>query len=198
MQADHAQIRKLAAVLARYPNAGGALVLGLGCKNLTMDQFKEELGAYDPERVKFLIWQEAEDKIAAGAALLKELSGCAGRSQWEDIPAGELVAGMKCGGSDGLSSITANPAAVRCSDRLIALDGSTVLTAAGAHLSLFTAGRGTPFSAPASTVKVSANTALYERKPVWIDFNAGTADQGESLDFAGSRLLGFVLAAAGG
>jgi len=302
---DHAQTRKLLAALARHPNAGGVLVLGLGCENLTMDQFKAELGDYDPERVKFLICQEAEDELAAGTAALKGLAAYAGTFHREEIPAGELVVGMKCGGSDGLSGITANPTVGRFSDRLIALGGSTVLTevpemfgaesilfsrcadekvfqkavdmvedfkryftshgqvvyenpspgnkaggittledkscgcvqkggsaqivdvlrygdavtekglnllsgpgndlvsataltAAGAHLILFTTGRGTPFGAPAPTVKISTNTALYERKPGWIDFNAGTVAQGESLNAAGDRLLDFVLAVAGG
>lgn len=78
------------------------------------------------------------------------------------------------------------------------LVSATALTAAGAHLILFTTGRGTPFGAPAPTVKISTNTALYERKGGWIDFNAGTVAQGESLDGAGERLLDFVLEIAGG
>ena len=302
---DHAQTRKLLAALARHPNAGGVLVLGLGCENLTQAQFKEELGQWDDRRVKFLLCQEAEDEIAAGSALLRELAAYAGTFRREEIPAGELVVGMKCGGSDGLSGITANPAVGRFSDRLLALGGSTVLTevpemfgaegilfdrcadeavfqkavgmvedfkryftahgqvvyenpspgnkaggittledkscgcvqkggsarivdvlrygeavtkkglnllsgpgndlvsataltAAGAHLILFTTGRGTPFGAPAPTVKISTNTALYEKKSGWIDFNAGTVAQGESLDDAGERLLDFVLEIAGG
>ena len=100
MGADHAQTRKLLAALARHPNAGGVLILGLGCENLTMDQFKEELGSWDDKRVKFLVCQEAEDEIAAGSALLKELAAYAGTFQREELPAGELVVGMKCGGSD--------------------------------------------------------------------------------------------------
>ena len=125
---DHAQTRKLLAALVRHPNAGGVLVLGLGCENLTMDQFKEELGEWDSERVKFLVCQEEQDEIAAGAALLSQLAGYAASFRREDICASELVVGMKCGGSDGLSGITANPTVGRLSDRLIALGGSTVLT----------------------------------------------------------------------
>ncbi len=125
---DHAQTRKLLAALVRHPNAGGVLVLGLGCENLTMDQFKEELGEWDSERVKFLVCQEEQDEIAAGAALLSQLAGYAASFRREDICASELVVGMKCGGSDGLSGITANPTVGRFSDRLIALGGSTVLT----------------------------------------------------------------------
>ncbi|HAG70389.1 MAG TPA: altronate hydrolase, partial [Lachnospiraceae bacterium] len=78
------------------------------------------------------------------------------------------------------------------------LVSSTDLTAAGAHLILFTTGRGTPFGAPAPTVKISTNTALYEKKNGWIDFNAGSVAEGEPLDEAGDRLLDYVLEVAGG
>ena len=79
------------------------------------------------------------------------------------------------------------------------LVASTALTAAGAHLILFTTGRGTPFGAPAPTVKISTNTALFEKKGNWIDFNAGTVAEGaETLDQAGDRLLDYVLTVAGG
>ena len=78
------------------------------------------------------------------------------------------------------------------------LVSATALTAAGAHLILFTTGRGTPFGAPAPTVKISTNTALFEKKANWIDFNAGSVAQGESLDRAGDRLLDYVLSVASG
>ena len=305
MGADHVQTRKLLAALARHPNAGGVLVLGLGCENLTMDQFKAELGTWDERQVKFLVCQEAEDELTEGSRLLKELAEYAGTFRRQDIPAGELVVGMKCGGSDGLSGITANPAVGRFSDYLIAMGGSTILTevpemfgaesmifdrcmneavfqkavamvnafkrylvshgqtvyenpspgnkaggittledkscgcvqkggsaqitdvleyggfvtrkglnllsgpgndlvsttalaAAGAHLILFTTGRGTPFGAPVPTVKISSNTALYAKKGNWIDFDAGTVVQGESLDDIGAHLLDFVICIASG
>ena len=302
---DHAQTRKLLAALVRHPNAGGVLVLSLGCENLTQEQFKAELGEWDDRRVKFLVCQQVEDEFAAGAKLLEELADYAGQFRREELPASKLVVGMKCGGSDGLSGITANPTVGRFSDRLTALGGTTVLTevpemfggenilfsrceneavfrkavdmvnrfkdyfvshgqvvyenpspgnkaggittledkscgcvqkggsaqivdvleyaepvtrkglnllsgpgndlvsatdltAAGAHIILFTTGRGTPFGAPAPTVKISTNTPLYEKKHGWIDFNAGTVAQGENLDDAGERLLDFVLEIASG
>ena len=305
MGGDHAQTRKLLAALTRHPNAGGVLVLSLGCENLTHDQFVEELGEWDDRRVKFLTCQQVEDEFEAGAKLLAELAEYAGQFKRGELPASELVVGMKCGGSDGLSGITANPTVGRFSDRLTALGGSTVLTevpemfgaenilfsrcmdeevfnkavrmvnnfkeyfvshgqvvyenpspgnkaggittledkscgcvqkggsaqivdvleyaepvrkkglnllsgpgndlvsatdltAAGAHIILFTTGRGTPFGAPAPTVKISTNTALFEKKGNWIDFNAGTVAQGEDLDHAGDRLLDFVLEIASG
>ena len=78
------------------------------------------------------------------------------------------------------------------------LVSATDLTAAGVHMILFTTGRGTPFGAPAPTVKISTNTALYEKKGGWIDFNAGSVAEGESLDAAGERLMDFVLEIASG
>ncbi len=78
------------------------------------------------------------------------------------------------------------------------LVASTALTAAGVHMILFTTGRGTPFGAPVPTMKISSNTPLYERKKMWIDFNAGTVAQGESLDDAGDRLLNCVISVADG
>ena len=302
---DLEQTRKLLTALVKHPNAGGVLCLGLGCENLTLSLFKEALGEVDEKRVKFLITQEVEDELETGSALLKELAEYAGRFKREEMPVSELVVGMKCGGSDGLSGITANPAVGRFSDRLIALGGSTVLTevpemfgaenilfsrckdqavfekavtmvndfkkyftdhgqvvyenpspgnkdggittledkscgcvqkggsaqivdvlkyaepvtkkglnvlsgpgndlvsatdltAAGAHLILFTTGRGTPFGAPAPTVKISTNNALFEKKKNWIDFNAGSVVDGESLDAVGDRLLDFVCEIASG
>lgn len=237
--------------------------------------------------------------------LLAELAEYAGAFQREDISASKLVIGMKCGGSDGLSGITANPTVGRFSDYLVSIGGSTVLTevpemfgaerilfnrcqhkevfdkavsmvndfkayfvelgqvvyenpspgnkaggittledkscgcvqkggqaqivdvlryaepvvkrglnllsgpgndlvsatnltAAGAHMILFTTGRGTPFGAPAPTVKISTNTALAEKKSEWIDFNAGTVAEGEPLNDAGLRPLDYVLSVAGG
>lgn len=302
---DLVQTKKLLSALVKHPNAGAVLVLGLGCENLTLSMFQEELGSWNPDRVKFLVCQNVEDEIAEGSRILNELADYAGKFQREPIPASELIVGMKCGGSDGLSGITANPTVGRFSDRLIALGGSTVLTevpemfgaesilfdrceneivfekavdmvnafkdyfvshgqvvyenpspgnkaggittledkscgcvqkggsaqivdvlhyadsvtkkglnllsgpgndlvsataltATGAHMILFTTGRGTPFGAPAPTIKISTNSALYNKKGGWIDFNAGTVAEGEDLDHAGDRLLDFVLDVASG
>lgn len=302
---DHAQTRKLLASLVRHPNAAAVLVLGLGCENLTHEQFLEELGDYDAERVKFLTCQEVEDECLAGRTLLEKCAAYASQFKREPIPVSELVIGMKCGGSDGLSGITANPAVGRFSDMLVARGGSTVLTevpemfgaegflmnrcvneavfekavsmlngfkhyfishnevvydnpspgnrqggittledkscgcvqkggtapimdvigygdavvtkglnmlygpgndlvsstamtAAGAHLILFTTGRGTPFGAPAPTLKIATNSQLAEKKKNWIDFNAGTIVEGESMEMAAKRLLQLVIEVAGG
>ena len=304
--ADHAQTRKLLAALTRHPNAGAVLVLSLGCENLTHEQFLEELGPYDEDRVKFLTCQQVEDELEAGREILTQLAAYAGQFCREPIPASELVVGMKCGGSDGLSGITANPTVGRFSDLLVAQGGSTVLTevpemfgaegflmdrcineevfrkavnmingfkdyflrhnevvyenpspgnkaggittledkscgcvqkggsapimdvigygdqvvtkglnmlygpgndlvsstaltAAGAHLILFTTGRGTPFGAPAPTMKLATNTPLAQKKANWIDFNAGVvADGVRTLDEAAQDLMALVLEVASG
>ena len=303
---DHAQTRKLLAALARHPNAGAVLVLSLGCENLTHEQFVAELGDYDADRVKFLTCQAVEDEMESCRTLLEECAAFAGRFTRTEIPASELVIGMKCGGSDGLSGITANPVVGRFSDMLVAQGGSTVLTevpemfgaegflmdrcvnesvfrkavdmingfknyflrhnevvyenpspgnksggittledkscgcvqkggdapimdvigygdavttkglnmlygpgndlvsstaltAAGAHMVLFTTGRGTPFGAPAPTMKISTNTPLAEKKSGWIDFNAGVvADGTRTLDEAACDLMALVLEVASG
>ena len=302
---DHAQTRTLLAALARHPNAGAVLVLSLGCENLQHDQFVEELGEYDAERVKFLTCQDVEDEFAAGRTLLEQCASYAGRYRREAVPVSELVIGLKCGGSDGLSGVTANPTVGAFSDMVIARGGSTVLTevpemfgaegmllsrcvnekvfgkaaamlnsfkdyfishnetvyenpspgnkkggittledkscgcvqkggtapvadvigygeqvtahglsllygpgndlvsataltAAGAHIVLFTTGRGTPFGAPAPTVKIASNSGLAARKPGWIDFDAGPVADGEPIAEAAKRLYALVLDIAGG
>ena len=304
--ADHAQTRKLLAALARHPNAGGVLIVSLGCENCTHEQFTEELGDYDPNRVKFLICQQEEDEIATGMKLLRQLEEYAAGFRREEIPVSELVVGFKCGGSDGLSGITANPLVGRFGDLLIRQGGSAVLTevpemfgaekmllprcvseevfekaagmlngfkdyflshgevvyenpspgnkaggittledkscgcvqkggtapvtdvigygdavkekgltllcgpgndlvsstalaAAGAHMVLFTTGRGTPFGAPVPTLKIATNTALATRKKNWIDFNAGViADGTISEEEATRQLMALVIRTASG
>ena len=124
---DHAQTRKLLAALVRHPNAAAVLVLHLGCENLQHDQFVEELGEYDHDRVKFLTCQDVEDEFAAARDILKELAAYAGQFKRQPIPVSELVVGMKCGGSDGFSGISANPAIGEVSDRVVTLGGGSAL-----------------------------------------------------------------------
>lgn len=303
---DHAQTRKLLAALAHHPNAGAVLILSLGCENLTHEQMVAELGEFDSNRIKFLTCQQVDDEMESGRALLQECAAYAAQFQREVIPASELVIGMKCGGSDGLSGVTANPVVGRFSDMLISQGGSTVLTevpemfgaeaflmdrcinknvfekadkmingfksyfirhnevvydnpspgnkqggittledkscgcvqkggtapimdvigygdavttkglnmlygpgndlvsstaltAAGAHIILFTTGRGTPFGAPAPTMKIATNTPLARKKTGWIDFNAGViADEMRSIDETADDLMKQVLEIASG
>ncbi len=125
---DQANTQKILANLVRHPNAGGVLVLGLGCENNNIGVFKEILGPVDPRRVKFLEAQAVDDEIAAGVALVGELAAYAAGFRRAPCPAADLVVGLKCGGSDGFSGLTANPLVGLFSDRLAAAGGSTVLT----------------------------------------------------------------------
>lgn len=128
MGEDQENTRRILADLISHPNAGGVLVLGLGCENSNIEVLKEYIGPYDPERVKFLVSQDAEDEIAEGLALVKALTRYASGFRRTDIPCSELIVGMKCGGSDGLSGITANPTVGVFSDLLTAEGGTTILT----------------------------------------------------------------------
>lgn len=114
--------------LVNHPNAAGVLVLGLGCENNKIDVFKAVLGSYDPQRVRFLNCQDVEDEIADGVEIVKELFTYAKQFKKEPIPISELRVGLKCGGSDGYSGITANPLVGRFSDMLISFGGTTALT----------------------------------------------------------------------
>ncbi|MBP3656457.1 MAG: altronate dehydratase [Clostridia bacterium] len=125
---DHRNTQKLLASMVRHPNAGAVLVLGLGCENNNVAEFKKVLGDYNPDRVKFLITQEVEDEIEAGMQLLDELTAYAAQFRRQTVPASELIIGLKCGGSDGLSGITANPLLGAASDLLARHGGTTLLT----------------------------------------------------------------------
>ena len=302
---DQENTRKVLADLINHPNAGGVLVLGLGCENSNIDVLKPYIGQYNENRVKFLVCQESEDEVGDALALIEELARYVGGFRREPISCGELVIGMKCGGSDGLSGITANPTVGAFSDLLISKGGTTILTevpemfgaesilfercgseavfqkavsmiedfkhyftshnqvvyenpspgnkaggittledkscgcvqkggtapimdvigygdpvtakglnmlygpgndlvsatamtAAGAHMILFTTGRGTPFGAPAPTLKLATNSQLAEKKKGWIDFDAGPIADGESIDDAAKRLLRLVIETADG
>lgn len=125
---DHANTRKALAALAKHPNAGGVLVLSLGCENNQQSDFRKEMGEWDPERVRFLIAQEVEDEVETGFQLMKELVERTRKDRREELPLSLLKVGLKCGGSDGFSGITANPLVGRFSDWLIAQGGTTILT----------------------------------------------------------------------
>lgn len=125
---DHINTQKALADVVNHPNAGGVLVMGLGCENNQIDQLKNRIGDYNPERVKFMVAQEVEDEIEAGLELLKELYATMQSDKREPAPLSELKVGLKCGGSDGLSGITANPLVGVFSDFLVAQGGTTILT----------------------------------------------------------------------
>lgn len=125
---DHANTQKALAALVKHPNAGAVLVLGLGCENNQVSALKEVIGEWDDERVKFLIAQEVEDEIEAGFEICRELVEKTKSDRRQPLPLSYLKVGLKCGGSDGFSGITANPLVGLFSDWLIAQGGTTVLT----------------------------------------------------------------------
>jgi altronate hydrolase len=303
---DHTQ--KVLAGLVHHPNAAAVLILGLGCENNQLASFLGQVGPMGGERLASFNAQEVEDEVEEGLERVRQLARYASRFRRESVPASELILGMKCGGSDGLSGITANPLVGKVANRLAALGGSVLLTevpemfgaegvllerasspqvardtielvnrfrayfrrydepidenpapgnkaggittlaekslgcvqkagqapvarvldygepapsglggtalvnapgndgvsstalvAAGAHMVLFTTGRGTPMGFPAPTIKISTNSSLATRKPSWIDFDAGPIALGTS-DFGSlsEQLFQLVLDVASG
>lgn len=305
---DLGHTRKILAGLVRHPNAAAVLILGLGCENNTLKSFLAEAGTLDPQRVRFFNAQEVQDEIEHGLQAVRELVEYASQFKREPIPASELVLGMKCGGSDGFSGITANPLVGRISEKLSAWGGTAILTevpemfgaeaplfsrcdseqtfdealgmvnefkeyfrrhgeavhenpspgnkeggittleekslgciqkggrapvkqvvgygesakqglgglclveapgndgvsctalaAAGAHEILFTTGRGTPLGVPVPTLKIASNHSLAERKPNWIDFDAGRLLEPEvSAEAVTDDLMSLILDVASG
>ena len=299
---DHKTTQLILKGLVEHPNGGGVLVLGLGCENNNIASFREVLGEVDERRVKFLNTQDVSDEIAEGVKLIEKLKAYAATFTRQPVPVSKLKVGLKCGGSDGFSGITANPLIGQFSDRLIAAGGSTVLTevpemfgaetilmdrcvdegifnktvrlindfkdyytrhnqviyenpspgnkaggittleekslgctqkggsaqvvdvldygdklsknglnllngpgndmvavtnlvAAGCHIVLFSTGRGTPLGGPVPTIKIATNSALAEKKPEWIDFNAGPMLEGRDL---ADELFDYVVKVANG
>ena len=292
--------------LCHHPNAGGVLVLGLGCENNGIDRMKEVLGEYDPKRVRFLNLQDCEDEMESGLAIIEELRAEMASDHRVPVPVSKLVVGVKCGGSDGYSGITANPlvgavadafyaygarvlmteipeafgaeeillsraiseavfedaasvirdfrayfirhgegiadnpspgniaggistleekslgcvqkggtvplcGALRYGDRvpeqsgLYLVDGPgndqvaiTNLTAAGAHMILFTTGRGTPLCGPVPTLKIATNSALAQKKKHWIDFDAGVLLDGADMAERADALTALCISVAEG
>lgn len=277
---DQENTRKILADLVNHPNAGGVLVLGLGCENSGVEQLKTYIGEYDESRIKFIVAQECQDEIEQSINQIIEINKQTSQDIRTKVSCEHLIIGLKCGGSDGLSGITANPTVGKFSDLLISKGGTTILTevpemfgaetilmdrcinqeifnktvvminnfkeyfishnqviyenpspgnkkggistledkslgctqksgqapvvdvidygetvckkglnllnapgndlvastalaAAGAHIVLFTTGRGTPFACPVPTVKISSNSALSIKKSNWIDFDCG-------------------------
>ena len=125
---DQENTRTVLADLINHPNAGAVLVLGLGCENSRIAVLKEYIGEYNPERVKFLQVQDVDYEQDDALRILDELMAYASKFKREKVNAKELIIGMKCGGSDGLSGITANPTVGQFSDKLVAKGGTTILT----------------------------------------------------------------------
>ncbi|MFL5383878.1 MAG: UxaA family hydrolase, partial [Longimicrobiaceae bacterium] len=284
---DLENTQKVLAGLLRHPNAGGVLVLGLGCENNQLHELLALAGEVDASRIRFFNTQDVVDEVEEGIDAVEELVRAMEGDRRTAVPASELILGHKCGGSDGFSGITANPLLGRVADRLTSMGGGVILTevpemfgaeqvlmaraadesvfrdvvamvndfkdyflrhgqpvyenpspgnkagglttleekslgaiqkggratvtrvlrygqavtsgalslleapgndgvsstamvASGATLLLFTTGRGTPLGFPVPTLKVSSNTAIAQKKPHWIDFNAGALLDGEA------------------
>ncbi len=303
---DQLVTQKILCGLIRHPNAGGVLVLGLGCENNGIDKMKKILGEYDPERIRFLNLQDSWDEEAEALKILSELKALMKDDRRVELPISKLRIAVKCGGSDGYSGITANPLVGRTMERLVSFGGTVLMTempeifgaeqlllshskdqqtfdsaaqmirgfrqyfidhgegiadnpspgniaggistleekslgcvqkagrvpllgalqfgerpngdgglylvngpgndmvavtnlsASGAHMILFTTGRGTPLSAVVPTVKISTNTPLAEKKPHWIDFDAGVLLSGDDMTELSKGLFDLCLAIANG
>ena len=125
---DHENTRTVLADMVHHPNAGGVLVVSLGCENNQLDAFRELVGPVDEKRVRMFKTQEVDDEVAYGLQQLREIFTVCSKDEREDVPVSELRVGLKCGGSDGLSGITANPLLGVFSDWIVAQGGTTVLT----------------------------------------------------------------------
>lgn len=120
--------QKILCSLILHPNAGGVLVLGLGCENNNIDELKKQLGEYDGERVRFLNCQDVSDDIGEGIKIISELQKTAALDERSEAEFSELKLGLKCGGSDGLSGITANPLCGKVTDAVTSAGGIAVLS----------------------------------------------------------------------
>ena len=126
---DHENTRKVLRDICLHPNAGAVLVLSLGCENNQPEDFMKMLGDYDRERIQLLVTQRVEgDEVEEGMKILRKLYKTAAQDKREEVPVSKLRIGLKCGGSDGFSGITANPLVGEFSDWLIAQGGTTILT----------------------------------------------------------------------
>ena len=125
---DHENTRRVLADMVHHPNAGGVLVVSLGCENNQLDAFRELVGPVDGKRVRMFATQKVGDELEYGLEQLREIFAECSKDEREDIPVSELRVGLKCGGSDGLSGITANPLLGVFSDWIVAQGGTTVLT----------------------------------------------------------------------
>jgi altronate hydrolase len=302
---DHENTRKILRDMVMHPNAGAVLVVGLGCENNQLSAFKDLLGEYDAERVRFMECQKVDDEYEEGLDILRQLYDIASQDVRVEVPLCELKVGLKCGGSDGFSGITANPLLGVFSDFLVAQGGTSVLTevpemfgaetilmnrcetpelfdktvhlindfkayflannqpvyenpspgnkaggistleekslgctqkcgkspvkdvlmygerilskglnllsapgndlvaatalaSAGCQLVLFTTGRGTPFGSFVPTMKIATNSNLAEKKPGWIDFNAGPLVEDDPMEDVAERFIRFVIDVASG
>lgn len=120
--------QKILAGLINNPNAGGVLVLSLGCENNVLEKFKKYLEPINEDRIKFMIVQQVDDEYENGMRLIDELVEYVDKFERQDLSIEKLTIGFKCGGSDGLSGLTANPLCGYASDKLVDNGATTMLT----------------------------------------------------------------------
>ncbi len=125
---DAENTAKCLAALCKHPNAGGALLLSLGCENNNLQVMKPYLGEYNTERIKLLNMQECDDEIEEGINIVKSIYDITKEDKRTPHPISKLTIGFKCGGSDGFSGITANPLCGKICDRLTEYGASAILT----------------------------------------------------------------------
>ena len=125
---DHANIRRLLCAIAQNPNAAFVLMVGLGCENNGLGGIKEELANLPHDHIAFLNCQDVEDEHEAAMAILETAAAEAARLEREEVPFSQLCIGLKCGGSDAYSGLTANPLVGKICDRVVAAGGSAILT----------------------------------------------------------------------
>ena len=129
LSGDHENTRKVLRDICLHPNAGAVLVLSLGCENNQPEEFMKMLGSYDKERIRLLVTQQVDgDEVEEGMKVLRELYQIASKDKREEVSVSKLRVGLKCGGSDGFSGITANPLVGEFSDWLVAQGGTSILT----------------------------------------------------------------------
>ena len=126
--ADQDNIAKLLSSIALNPNASFVLFVGLGCENNSIEIIKNVLKPYSRQNIAFYNCQEVEDEIEYGLNIIKDFADKASKLKREKVDLSELCIGLKCGGSDAFSGITANPLVGKVSDKIIASGGSTILT----------------------------------------------------------------------
>ncbi len=302
---DHENTRKILRNMVLHPNAGAVFVVGLGCENNQLKAFKEYLGDFDASRIRFMETQKVKDEYEDGMEVLRELHALVSADVRTELPLSKLKVGLKCGGSDGFSGITANPLLGLFSDFLVAQGGTTVLTevpemfgaetilmnrcetpemfektvhlindfkgyfikneqpiyenpspgnkaggistleekslgctqkcgksvvkdvlmygdridtnglnllsapgndlvaatalgSVGCQIVLFTTGRGTPFGTFVPTMKISTNSALFNNKPGWIDFNAGAILENKTMEDTLEAFVAYIIKVASG
>lgn len=297
---DQENTIKILRDIVMHPNAGGVLVLGLGCENNQLKPFYDSLVDIDSKRIRYMNCQDVEDEVKEANIILDEIYEEMRHDVREKVDFKDITFGLKCGGSDGFSGITANPLVGRFSDKMLTLGANSILSevpemfgaehilmnradsketfekivnlingykeyfmsynqvvyenpspgnkaggittleekslgciqkagtspiadvldygemrkkagvsllygpgndmvsvtamaASGAQLVLFTTGRGTPFGGFVPTVKISTNTALFKKKPQWIDFNAGVLLENHTLDEVSDELMDKII-----